>query len=67
MVRPAEIVGRVLDAETREPMADVDIFILQKASNGSGWSQTISLTLASSPENASAKTDGRGNFSAGEV
>ncbi len=63
MHRPAEITGRVLDAETREPIAGVDIFILQKGAN-SNWSETISVSSTSILGNASAKTDSRGNFAA---
>ncbi len=64
MSRPAEIAGRVLDAETHEPMEGIDIFILQKAANGSGWNQTISFSPTSVLGNASARTDARGNFAA---
>jgi hypothetical protein len=66
LVRPAEIVGRVLDAETREPIADIDVFILQKGggTNGSGWSPALLLPAREALKEASQKTDNRGNFSA---
>ena len=62
MSRPAEIVGRVLDAETREPLEGADVFILRR--NGTGWSQSISVNPALKLGDATARTDTRGNFAA---
>ncbi|MEO5923470.1 MAG: carboxypeptidase regulatory-like domain-containing protein [Bryobacteraceae bacterium] len=59
MLRPAEIVGRVLDAETLEPVEGMTISIVQKrVGSSSEWTGAYLISRFAGPADLTSKKDG---------